>query len=516
MSKKKLFSLISLLFFLCASITAQLTEKHKSTLSKELLLLINELRADNGFDTLEIDAKIKKPAETHSQYMAKNKDLSHEQSIEELKTPFKRFYYFDCKEYGLVGENVLRISFNTSNLTVEYLKSIAQKMYISWKNSPGHYANMIHEYYEQTNFGFEYSSEEKIIYATNVFGKKGIRIDGQLTENSFNIKPERDCDKELGYFNNILANLGNKANIEGDSVVLSYYSKKYFNKFLPDNKSGLAIDLISRSQFDCAEKNQLDISPIYDGIMLKPVYKNEIIKNNRAESEYRIISNLGAIPEDLKNENITASLILIQNETRCKYLIPGSVQRKAYQLRTIKPKLLNPQNANLRAKGLIKSQLIEYEFETNKTDIFNASEIEKNINSIHSIEIHSFSSVEGSTEKNKILHDKRAETIKNHLNKSISITAQNITINSKENWDEMEFQLKYYFQDQLLLVSKDSLKEVIKLKSVDIPWDSLLHEQRRSIARIVYFSNTIDTSNTEEYLKLNLKTAIINKDYDPC
>lgn len=513
MSLKNLLCFIPMLFILSFSLTAQLTNGQKSILSIEILHHINELRENEGFDKLTLDPKIKKPAENHSQYMATKKILAHEQDNEDLSTPFKRFYHFNCKEYGLVGENVLKSYLDIIGLTEEDLKLIAKEMFESWKNSPGHYANMIHEYYEQTNFGFAFNKEEKMIYATNVFAKKGTRIEGQLSDNSFNIKSERNCNENLHHFNNIIANLGNDISIEGDKVTLYYHSKKYFNEFLPNNKSGFAIDLISKDQFNCKEKNQLDISPIYDGIMLKPIFKNEIVENNRAQSDYRIISDVGNIPDNLRDKPLAASLLLIQNETRCKYIVPGKVQRKAYKLRNINPILLNPINTTLKNKGLISSKIINYEFETNKTNILKVSEIDEKITSLHSIEINSFSSVEGPTERNNSLHSKRAESIKKHLKKLIPHSEKNIQVNSKENWDEMEYQFKYYFLDSLLDFSRDSIKQIIKSNTIDIPWDSLLHAQRKSNAIIMHYISAIDTNKTTELITLNLKTAIINKDF---
>ena len=400
-------------------------------------------------------------------------------------------------------------------LTDELIGIIADEMYQSWKNSPGHYKNMINSDYVLGDIDFQFNSEEKIIYATHVFGKKGVQIKGQFSDNAFGILEEDEfCYNAYGSFNNIVANMGNSIRIQGNKVVFYYYDLDYFNKIFPNSNDGMAIDLFFRDQVSCGSENRIDYSPIYDGIMLRPVFKEEILNKNTAKSNYRIIAEVGTIPDSLISKEFSCSIILIKNGIKCKYLIPGSVPSREYNLRPISPKLKNPTNIKLKKSGIIETQEIAYDFKTNITTPIKYPTIEQKKYPIHSIEITSYSSVEGDEDKNSILHNNRAKTIKNHVSTKLKIQDSKITIDAKENWVKMNFQLRYFLANDLAELSKDSLKNILATNDNSLPWDSLLFNQRRSIATIFYSGQVSDTSDHEKILTMNFRTAISTKNYD--
>ena len=107
--------------------------------------------------------------------------------------------------------------------------------------------------------------------------------------------------------------MGNNISIEGDKIIYYYHNIHYFKKIFSKDNDGIVVDLIQPEQFNCDKPNQLDMSPIHDGILLKPVYKEELLKNNSAESDYRIITEIGTLPKSLQGKPVTPSIIFIKD-----------------------------------------------------------------------------------------------------------------------------------------------------------------------------------------------------------
>ncbi|MGK0390531.1 MAG: hypothetical protein ACI94Y_003285 [Maribacter sp.] len=506
-------TILLFLLFLSQQCIAQFNTENKQELRKEVAQLINELRASKNLSPLKFNATLLKAAENHSLYLSGTKKLSHWQIDRDLAYPIKRVKYFGGNDFELVGENVLSSKPQKIPLNKKSIKILAQEMYDAWKNSPGHYANMIDVDYTLGDLGFEVDKASNIIYATHVFGKKGIQIPNQLSSNAFGLQEvDEECDIEIfDYYDNIIANLGDDIKIEGNKVMLYYHNKEFFNKIFTDSNDGIAVDLITREQLPCDAPNQLDFSPIYDGILLKPVLIKEILSKNIATSDYRIIAQIGTVPEHLMGKEISASVLVIKNRNNsCAYLNPSYVPRRKYPLLPFVPQLNNPSNIRLSKNGILTTQKLNYEFNTNITTPIEYPEIKDIPHDIHSIDILSYSSIEGNTATNERIHHERAKSIKAHIFKQLSIRESKINIDTKENWDKMNFQLKYYKADHLITASPSSLKSTIAKNDNSLPWKKLLHEQRKSIAIINYHGNIPKDAHTTELAEMNLRMAIKN------
>jgi hypothetical protein len=506
MTKRLLLFLIILIPLFSFS---QLTGKDKDILHQELSERINNLRLSKGLKPLFFNDTLKKAAQFHSEYMANNDVLSHDEKQTKYATPKKRVLAFEGKEFEIIGENVLYSTPQNFPLKKKDLVALAEEMFNSWKNSPDHYANMTEPEYVFGSLGFKSHIEKRIVYATQVFGTKGYVVKNQLSNNSFGlVQAPKDCEEEFETYSNLIMNLGNNLKIEGNEVILYYHNISYFNKIFSGPNDGIAIDLVSEDQLLCGKPNQLDISPVYDGILLKPYFSSEILANNKAESDHRIISKVGEISDDFQGNKYSPSLILIKNGKACKYIYPAKVPKRDYELRPIEPIIKDEPTVQLVQEGVVQSQIVNYDFKTNYTRAIELPAINKYNNEIHSIHVKSFSSVEGDSIHNEQLHNSRANFIKNHISSTLRASSDVFTINAKENWDQMNFQLNYFERDELAKLSHDSLKVILANRDNSLPWDSLLFSQRKSIAIINYLGEYIDGENLESIGEFNLRTAV--------
>lgn len=499
-------------FILCIPFLSlsQLSEKDKNILRNELTEQINELRESLGVKPLLLNDTLREAAAFHSEYMAKRKDLSHEQVRAKYRTPRKRVDNFNGEVFDIVGENILYTKPQSFPLRKKELIALANEMFTNWKNSPPHYANMIDPEYVYADLGFKTEKRNSIVYATHVFGKKGFKVKNQLSENAFGLKrAAEDCEEEYETFSNLVMNIGNDMKIEGNEVVFYYHDISYFNKIFSNANDGIAIDLVSKDQLECGKPNELDAHAVYDGILLEPTYRDEMLKNNRAKSNYRVITKVGEIPPELQGKPYETSIAIIKNGKVCKYLTPSVIPAKKYALRPIEPIVEDEPGVDLIKQGIIGSQIVNYDFETSITRPIKQPNLWKGGSPIHSVKILSYSSVEGDSVNNQRLHNSRAAYIQNHILRNLNVDKSIIEIDAKENWALMDFQLNYFDQKELLKLTHDSIKSFLEERDESLPWDSLLLAQRRATAIINYQGEYIDSTSIETLGEFNLRTAIV-------
>ncbi|WP_066632902.1 CAP domain-containing protein [Labilibacter marinus] len=463
---------------------AQLSTHEQNYLSDALFNKVNELRVSKKLEVLTEDSNLIKAAQLHSSYMARVNRLSHKESSSKLRTPSLRVKKF-ASNFELVGENILYVQNKKKHLKDDMMDALAQEMFTGWKESPGHYANMTHPNYELGGFGFARSTRG-MLYATHVMATKGIVINGQKSDNAFGVKPaDNSCNKFLQSRDNFVINMGNSLQTYGNKVEMYYHSKSLIDEMIPNAKDGIAIDLVTRDQFTCKSENIIDFSPVYDGVMLKPVYRDELFKNNTAESKFRFISEVGTIPDEFHEKDYKPNLIYIINGKVCRYNQPITIPRGRYSLQEIEPRIMHSKQYPLLKWGIVNSETMYFDFDRGMTSPVRENESLALEGKLKEVEIVSYSSIEGDSVKNSILQQERASYIKNYLKDLFGSDNVPTTVKAKENWETMDFQLELMALNDMRKKSHEELRKFVSIDTLH-NWDSLLYIQRRSYATIFY------------------------------
>lgn len=505
--KKKLLLIIALIVNLYTVFAQQLNATEEKYLADLITKKVNAERKRLGVHSLSRNKTLTKAAKLHATYMATNREVTHYQKNEELKTPHKRVLKFS-KDFNVTGENVLNTRSIKPPFTNKKLSFIANLMFKAWKKSPEHYENIISNQFSYADFGFSYDKLKKQIYAAHVFGNKTYKVPNQLSEYAFGVIDDKECVdcKSLSTYSNVIANMGNNLSIEGNEIIFRYHNKAYFNTLFTEALDGLAIDLVTKDQIKCGTENKLDSSPIYDGVILPPVYRDELKAKNKAKGDYRVVISLGIIPEHLKNKELSANLIIIKNQNKCAYKVPVSIPHNRYNLTPITPNLLIP-NTKLKSEGIAFVKELYFDFASSKTTALNITPINTDKEKIHSIDIKSYTSVDGSYKNNAYLFKKRADFIKNHLINNLKLHQTNINTEAKENWELFDFQLEIYGLEGAI---KKSKKEKRKLANTDLKntWSLQFGQQRKSKA-IIFEKGSWKTSD-KNHAYYNLIDALIS------
>ncbi len=156
--------------------TNQNLSKQLETLEILIHHKIDSLRAKKKLESLENDVYLKKAAQLHADWMNEKEKLTHFQNKSKTKTPQDRVEMVGGK-ISAIGENVAYTLFNTEirdkkgklfiNSTYQ---QVANDLVQMWRNSKGHYKNIITKDFSKTGIALSVDFETNKIYATQVFG----------------------------------------------------------------------------------------------------------------------------------------------------------------------------------------------------------------------------------------------------------------------------------------------------------------------------------------------------------
>jgi hypothetical protein len=491
-----------------------LSAEHYWQLKSELAGLINKLRIEKQLKPLAFDHTLEQAAVVHSEFMALNHVLQHEEVDPKKLSPKARVNFYGGRDFEIVGENVIQSSPQTLPLSKESISSLAKELFEAWRKSPGHYANMINKNYEFGDLAFVIDNTNNVVYATHVFGKKGTVIPNQLSKNGFGLKlADPKCvDKFEGYIN-LVYDLGNDVSLRNGEVWLEVSDKSTFNTIFSNPKDGLAVDLIDRDQIRCGRENQLDMSSVYDGVLLRPIFRDELKKGNEAESDYRFVVKLGDVPAEMQHKKLKPSVLLIKDGEVCMYLFEVCQERDQYKLVPAKPKLLDPPNVDLASHGIVKSITLDYDFAPKDSVPKSYPDLSSLGKKVHSVYIQSYSSVDGDSLSNAYYHYMRAKKIKEHIQSKLHLKESLIQMDCQENWELMDYQMRYYLLDDLLAMKQKDIRFKYK-DHPEIGWQKLFSKQRRSCATINFEADLASNTPLNVLAETNLRTALISKNWD--
>lgn len=478
-------------------ITLKEFKKTEPSLTKQLEIELGSKEVES----YELDATLSKAAQIQADYLI-NQPLSIKQKSGKNKTVEKRIKSVKG-DFDDAIQLVIEVPFDTkqSNKEItaktlgafdEYLESHLDSIPVLRYNTVG--------------FGWSKRKSKNVYILSVVFAHKKTRIEGQQTKNAFSLqKGTENCTDVLE--NHEITILTSCVYISGNKVMIDYQNKDRFMALFPNAKDGIAIDIISESQFPCHSSNELDQSPIYDGVILKPIFRDDFIKNNESEGDFRIKTTLGEIPSELMDEAILPNLIYIRNGQVCKYSILHYVDGEQYGLAPIEP-MLDERDSPLKQQGSVRTIINQFAFEQGQTTPLGTLNGNIPKDSIMAIEVISYSSIEGNEIGNRTLHEERAKQLLALTERKIGRFNGLIKTSVSENWEHCYLQLELLGLDSIAKLPKDTIRLFV-LRDQSHNWDSLLAKQRISTL-IIHIKGTRDSlTQREDFLNMNIRTALL-------
>lgn len=164
----------------------------KAMVANEMYALVNGHRAANGLQGLSTLGRLEGMANAWSKYMADTGSFDHTIGGQDAPSKFPQFG-------NSHGENIALVSFTANGeLDSADARALANKIFSAWKNSSGHNAAMLDQYFQATGFGFHAVNKggSWSVYATLEFveGTKSLRMteeESVVEEEQQNVEEEQ-------------------------------------------------------------------------------------------------------------------------------------------------------------------------------------------------------------------------------------------------------------------------------------------------------------------------------------
>ncbi len=308
---------------------------------------------------------------------------------------------------------------------------------------------------------------------------------------------------------------------QGNHIIFIMNDVRWFNELIDRSSDGLAVDILSRTQFPCGQKNREANSWAYRGYLQKPVYRNELKKRSKYDKYKNIHIDMGEIPKEFEGQELEFNLLLIQSKNICRYNCFYDIKRHKWDLidMGLFSDEINETSDDL-SMLLHKEMQFVVPFEKDKA-VYHEEDIRPIYDSlsltnynIRKIQIRAFASVEGSTERNLFLQTQRAESIVKVLQSFQTDTIKKDVIAS-ENWVEflrdIEKQKKYAYLKKL---SKKEIKKKLDNTALEKEMEPLLKKHRKAILFLELERKTeLDASSPKLAQKL-FNESLLKKDID--
>jgi uncharacterized protein YkwD len=494
-------------------------DKHlNKNLVEELFLKeLNQLRSTKQAPALVKDNILMKAAIDQSNYCQNQNLLTHFQHDNVKKYDVENRVRYYSGNHPIIGENCLMTflqqPFTDSKtkkvITISTYKELAHQLFEQWKNSPGHYKNMVSVSYTNTALALSFSENSKVIYAVQVFAcdqylpiKNGLHY----TDSTYGVQ-EHDplkC-KGFGEHDYLAFIFSSYTYVVGDSVFQYYQNEKTIKEMLSGSKDGMALDLVYKNQFKCNEEDNLHPSTVFDGYMLPPVYRDELFKRDLYKTN-EFLSFVGKIPKNAPRKDLQINTILIQNGRACRYSYPVTVEEGILPDIPVNPTWCKIEGALVSGKANFTKEFdIPFEKSEKSTGNFYFDKLEHLLKvfdgAIEKIEITSFSSVEGTKENNMELQTARSKFIENFILKRLK---QKTTIEkiSKENWDLFYRQIA---NTSYGIMFNDSLQKNVREKINEHMNDPILADwlfEQRIASIKLYIEKDYDNNLASNFLPL--------------
>lgn len=491
-------TLVLLSLILSTSIFGQVTKKDATKIQRKILELIQSKRNETGATDLIEDQKLYATAKLQADYLSKLDTLSIFQKTGKNKTIEGRLKSSKA-EYETGMQYLYAFPASKGKLMTECLNAIQQT--ISEAEN-----KMISPDFDHIGFAWSLRKKDKATLLSIVIARTGYTVTGQLSKNAFGLRPiTKDCGSIFEH--NELNHLINSTYIQDNEVFINYNNKSDFEVLFPGPNDGIAIDLINYSQINCNGYNRFDKSKLYDGILLKPIYRNELLAVNTSAGDFRIQTSIGKIPDQFSEEHNLQNIIYIRNGIACNYQVVHYINAANYELKKLTP-TFDFHFKPLVITGSVKTKELNFTFEPGQTTPKgNIPKIEKD--SLYFVEIYSYSSIDGNDKINTTLHEKRAAAIQQQVENKIGKINRPIKYHVSENWEKCYLQLEALGLDSVLTLPTDQIRLFV-LNDTKHNWDSLLAEQRISTLILHYKGTRDSVINPEEFLEMNIRTALLN------
>ncbi|MFD1614581.1 hypothetical protein [Gelatiniphilus marinus] len=281
---------------------------------------------------------------------------------------------------------------------------------------------------------------------------------------------------------------------ENNDLFFEINDVDWFHLVFKNPNDGISLDIVLKDRYDCGNttKSKTQIK----GLLLKPVYAQEL-KNgllHHSGNVYRV--KVGEVPRKLRDYNLEYNILFIGNNNLCQYYVTYDLDYYAWDLLDMgmyldqltynvkQIKAFNTESYSIRNKKL----KFIIPFKKNKTNYSKAlikpiyDSLSLTDFEIKTLKIKAYSSIEGITKRNIELQERRANSIVEALQAYQKPTIKT-NVSASENWVEFFNDIKGTKYEYLKSQNKNQVRKSIA-GAVSREMEPILKNHRKAVVEL--------------------------------
>ena len=489
---------------------------------------IDDFRKSKELPVFKHDEVLTAAAVDQTLFMSKTGKITHSQPSPKKDTPFNRVMFYDGM-HGKVGENcyklivgtMAKLPGETKKTKLKSYQNVAKAIAQGWINSDDGSKILTNLKYVNYGISIALNEKDKSIIATHVVGSESFVLPEGVKpmRDDFGILPYdkskcSDLDKKFAYLPQLMSD---NIFFKNGEIYFYFHDLELFKNVLSESGDGIAIDIISRDQFDCGSGNKIYPSKVHKGVMLPPISRSHIFGKNELKESNEIEVSLGLIPEYVDTNNVEFNLLMIKSNCLCQTIVYNSLGGENLTSLDLNF-MLDTLSVSSRADSVLNQLTFTVPFERNKSQ-YNSADIKPFLDSISlnrfdlkKIEVIAYSSIEGGEKQNKIIQERRAKSILAAI-KKYKLQDVETKITTKENLAGFYESIKGSpYEDELTKLSREDLLKVVNSDTLKINLEPYLEETRKAQI-ILYVEKVFMDEALFKVLPEWFEKALENKDY---
>lgn len=284
---------------------------------------------------------------------------------------------------------------------------------------------------------------------------------------------------------------------DSTNTIFFYISRKDFLAQMIDKKSdGLTIDIVSKDRYQCGKEPENN--GLMRGAVQEPIYKKDIFAKLKTLNDGGAYFEYGKVPSEFLDKEIELNMVALRGKTVCYYSGYNNIKSARWELLdmgmymdstglTYKDQLDTTIKISKEQISFLEHKRAKFEilFQKNKYDytaeelrpIYDSLELKDYI--IKKIQVRAYASVEGNTDKNIELQQKRAESIATAI-RSFQTQPIDLEIQSEENWIDFYADLNKSPYIRISELPRDNIKTILEKHNVADALEPYLKRHRRA------------------------------------
>ena len=353
-------------------------------------------------------------------------------------------------------------------------------------------------------------------------------------QNNYDIKEttasnlQQKCEECLSVIGNLPPEVTYGFLLDDRDIYFVMTDKRYFDLLFKKPMDGIAVDVVTKSQFPCGAENSFTQSTFSLGKLLKPAYYKDFKKDIIVDKSGQVAFKVAVLPEKYVGTEYETNILILKNNYACHYNnffdIPqarwGLLEMGLYQ-DTLSEENEDGETTYSSSKVEILNKTLKFvvPFEKGKSE-YSQEDIKPIYDSlrltdynISKVSVKAYSSVEGTLEGNIKLQNKRAKSIVDAL-QSFQKEEMTIDITASENWVEFLVDAKESGYSNVTDLSKTEIKEELNQKGLAKKLEPILQNHRKAIIVLRLEKRTRYSNESNSVIQSYFDEAVESKSMD--